>query len=133
MADLEYWSNAKTTKYDNRNSNKVEENNMEVEMEEITKAPRLEVDEWKEQAKEEMKIKYAKVTSLEEALANNRELTNIIKVEKESLEMYNNEKNDKIKELDNMAIKFKNTFVNMTAQMKEPKSAKGEEDSTEKV
>ena len=47
--------------------------------------------------------------------------------------MYNNEKNNKIDELENMATKFKNAFVNMTAQMNEIKSAKGDEDSTEKV
>ena len=96
-------------------------------MEVMNGAPITEVEEWKEHMKEEMKIKDAKISSLEEALANNRELTNIIKVEKESLELDNNEKINKIDELENMAVKFKHAFVNLTSQMNELKSSKTDE------
>mgnify|MGYP006906363067 CR=1 FL=1 len=115
MANLDYWSNAETAKDDDKTSNDAEKENMDVEMAVMNKDPVSEVDEWKEHIKEEMKVKDAKICSLEEALANNRELANIIKVEKESLELDNNKKNDKIDELENMAIKFKNAFVNMTS------------------
>ena len=100
---------------------------MEVEMEVMNGAPITEVEEWKENMKEEMKIKDAKISALEEALANNRELTNLIKVEKESLELDNNEKINKIDELENMAVKFKHAFVNLTSQMNKLKSSKTDE------
>ena len=96
---------------------------MEVEMDELSKnaEPRKIAvsvfEEWKAEFIDEMKMKDVKIKSMEEAITNNRELMNVIKIEKESLEFDNNEKIEKIDEIETLAVKFRDAFVKVQTQI----------------
>ena len=74
-------------------------------------------EEWKAEFTDEMKMKDVKIKSMEEAITNNRELMNVIKIEKESLEFDNNEKIEKIDEIETLAVKFRDAFVKVQTQI----------------
>ena len=122
--DLEYWSKKKTNDNNEpKKSNNVEKDPMEVEMDELSKAaaprsiPVTEFEEWKAEYVDEMKMKDAKIKSLEEAISNSNEPLNVIKIEKESLEFDNNEQIEKNEEMEKTAVEFKEAFVQMKAEI----------------
>ena len=118
--DLEYWSKKKPN---NTVESHVQKDPMEIEMDDLPKAaePRLipvsEFEEWKADYLHDMKMKDAKIKSLEDATANSKELLNVIKIEKESLEYDNNDKSEKIDEMERMADNFKVAFVQLKAEI----------------
>ena len=139
LDDLEYWSKKETRNEETNKPAKVVEDPIEVEMDELSKnaEPRKIAasvfEEWKAEFEDEMKMKDVKLKSLEEAIANNRELLNVIKIEKESLEFDNNEKIEKIDEMEILAVKFRDAFMKMKTEIEELKATKEQSGNDEKV